>query len=38
MDEDNRGYRCFKCEGKNVKEHGAYCSERKKKTLNSRSS
>lgn len=21
----NRGYRCLKCEGKNVSEHGIYC-------------
>lgn len=31
MDEENKGYRCFKCEGKNVPEHGRYCPKRKKK-------
>ncbi len=29
MKEPNHGYRCFKCEGKNVLEHGRYCPSRK---------
>lgn len=27
----NDEYRCMKCEGKNVKSHGRYCPEAKKK-------
>jgi len=30
MDEKNKGYRCMKCEGKPVEEHGLYCPKRKK--------
>jgi len=26
---NNKGYRCMKCEGKNVREHGRYCPNRK---------
>ena len=28
---ENKNYRCMKCEGKNVREHGLYCPERDKK-------
>lgn len=38
MDVENKSYRCMKCEGKPVEEHGRYCPERKKKPLNSSSS
>ena len=31
MDEENKGYRCMKCEGKNVKDHGRFCPSRKRK-------
>lgn len=27
---NNKGYRCMKCEGKNVSSHGRYCPEVKK--------
>lgn len=29
MNEVNKEYRCMKCEGKNVLEHGLYCPNRK---------